>query len=70
MSDFERKFIYHEASNDQQDRYAAFRAKAREFAELIQASSNTSREQSLAITKIEEALMWANAGIARNEEKV
>lgn len=26
-----------------------------------------SREQSLAITKIEEAMMWANAGIARNQ---
>jgi hypothetical protein len=26
-----------------------------------------SREKSLAITKIEEAVMWANASIARNE---
>lgn len=26
-----------------------------------------SREKSLAITKLEEAMMWANAGIARNQ---
>jgi hypothetical protein len=26
------------------------------------------REQSLALTKLEEAMMWANAGIARNHE--
>ena len=26
-----------------------------------------SREQSLALTKLEEAIMWANASIARNE---
>ena len=28
------------------------------------------REQSLAITKIEEAMFWANAGIARDPENV
>lgn len=27
-----------------------------------------SREQSLAITKVEEAMFWANAAIARNQE--
>lgn len=27
----------------------------------------TSREQELALTKLEEAIMWANASIARNE---
>jgi len=28
------------------------------------------REKSLAITKIEEAMFWANAGIARNHDKL
>jgi hypothetical protein len=27
-----------------------------------------SREKDLAITKLEEAMMWANAGIARNQD--
>lgn len=29
-----------------------------------------SREQSLSITKLEEAMFWANAGIARNHDKL
>lgn len=34
---------------------------------LIFESCKGSREYSLAITKLEEAVMWANAAIARNE---
>ena len=39
----------------------------RELAELIEACCPDSREKSLAHTKVEEAAMWANAAIARNE---
>lgn len=35
----------------------------RKFASLVPES----RELALAITKVEEAMMWANAGIARNQ---
>lgn len=40
---------------------------ARDFALTIQANCPESREKSLAITKLEECVMWANAAIARNE---
>lgn len=35
--------------------------------ELVSATGPMSREQSLAITKLEEAMFWANAAIARGD---
>lgn len=60
-------YTYHAPKDDRPERYAAIRAKARELAELIEESCPDSREKSLANTKLEEAVMWANASIARNE---
>ncbi len=37
------------------------------LAQYVLALTPESREQSLAVTKLEEAMMWANAAIARNE---
>lgn len=46
------------------------RAKARELAELIDEvlPPKAGREKATAITKCEEAMFWANAGIARHTE--
>ena len=63
----ENNFVYHEPKADQPDRYVRLRAKAKELAYLIEELTPQSREQSLALTKLEEASMWANAAIARNE---
>lgn len=63
----ENNFMYHAPKNDQQQRYEDIRQVAKNFALLIQHSVPESREKSLAMTKLEEAVMWANAGIARNE---
>jgi hypothetical protein len=60
-------FVYHAPKADQPERYAALRAKAKELADLIAEIVPASREQSVAITHLETAMMWANAGIARNE---
>ena len=60
-------FTYHPPAGDQQPRYEALRDRARHFAMLINELTPHSREQSLALTKLEECLMWANAAIARNE---
>lgn len=65
--DFENTYTYHEPKGDQAERYKMIRAKARELAELIEIVCPSSRERSLAHTKLEEATMWANASIARNE---
>jgi hypothetical protein len=51
----------------QTERYAAIRAKLEETAKFIRDMTPGSREQSLVITKLEEAMFWANASIARNE---
>ena len=62
----ENAFTYHAPKNGQPEKYQAIREKAKELAYLIQELVPPSREQSLAITKLEECSMWANAGIARN----
>lgn len=62
----ENNFKYHSPKEGQPEKYTAIRDKAKELAYLIDELAPKSREQSLAITKLEEAVMWANAGIARN----
>ena len=67
QKDIENTFTYHPPKNDQPYRYELIRGKAKEMAALIEQSCPDSREKSLAFTKLEEAIMWANASIARNE---
>lgn len=62
-----KRFTYHPPKGDQPERYLAIRAKAFELALLIAEAVPECREQSLAITACEEAVIWANAGIARRE---
>lgn len=66
-SRIENNFTYHTPKGDQAERYEKIRGKARELAELLEGCCPDSREKSLANTKLEEAVMWANASIARNE---
>ena len=65
--DLNKIYTYHPPKGDQPQRYTAIREKCRELAELVSELCPPSRERSLAFTKIEEASMWANASIARNE---
>ena len=60
-------FTYHPPINDQPERYVLLRSQAKEFAETILRLTPVSREQSLALTNLEQASFWANAAIARNE---
>ena len=62
----ENAFTYHAPKDGQPEKYQAIREKSKELAYLIQELVPPSREQSLAMTKLEECSMWANAGIARN----
>ena len=66
-SELDAIFTYHEPKGDQTVRYVALRDKAREFAELIFADCPESRERSLAITNLQQVVMWANASIAIHE---
>lgn len=62
----EKNFTYHAPKGEQPEMYAAIRAKAKEFAELVDLTCPDGREKSLAMTKLEESVMWANAAIARS----
>lgn len=63
----ERTFQYHPPNEDQAKRYVILRDQARALAYTILRAVPPSRERSLALTKLEEVIMHANAGIARNE---
>lgn len=63
----QHNFSYHPPKNDQAPRYQYIRDTARNLALTIVENTPESREQSLALTKLEECIMWANAAIARNE---
>ena len=60
-------FTYHAPKDGQADRYALLRDRAKSFAGLLSSQCPASRELSLAMTKLEEVVFWANAAIARNE---
>jgi hypothetical protein len=65
--DLDHRFTHHPPKGDQAVRYGEIRAGAKQLAHTIDELAPDSREKSLAITHLEEAVMWANAAIARNE---
>ena len=65
--DLDSVFTYHAPKEGQPARYEELRAKAYELANLIVNSTPQSREQSVALTNVQQAVMWANAAIAINE---
>lgn len=65
--DLENRFTYHSPKPGHAERYGALRSQAKELAYSIDGACPDSREKSLALTKLEEAVFWANASIARNE---
>lgn len=67
QKDIDNGFTYHAPSRTQAHRYETIRDTAKRLAEFLDEACPDSREKSLAFTKLEEAVMWANASIARNE---
>jgi len=63
----EHNFKYHAPRQGQPEKYEYLRNQAKDLALAFLNQCPESRERSLAITKLEEAVMWANASIARNE---
>lgn len=61
----ENAFTYHPPDSAQTGRYTELRDKAKELAYLIDHYCPQSREKSLAMTNLEQSVMWANASIAR-----
>lgn len=68
MDDLDRRFNYHPPSGpDVAQAHQSMRYAAKIMAQTVQKHlpPSAAREQAIALTKIEEALFWANAGIAR-----
>lgn len=63
-NEIENNFTYHAPSADMPPKFEKLRNKAKELAFLINELVPNGREQSLAQTKLQEVIMWANAGIA------
>ena len=66
--ELDARFTYHCPTDEQAKKYTSIRGRARAFAELIDVLCPESREKSLALTKLDEVVMWANASIARRED--
>lgn len=64
----ENNFTYHAPFGNQSARYEEIRNQAKGLAYVIDNLCPKSREQSLALTNLEQAIFWANAAIARNEK--
>ncbi len=62
----EHNFKYHSPKVGQPELYVEIRDTAKVLALLFLKDCPDGREKSLALTKLEEAVMWANAGIARH----
>lgn len=62
----ENNFMYHKPKEGQNEKYEKLRAKAKELAYMIEEFCPFSRERALAFANLEQSVMWANAGIARN----
>lgn len=63
----QKDYTYKAPNETQIVRYEVIRAKAEEFASILMRACPKSRELSIALTKLEETVMHANAAIARNE---
>lgn len=64
----ERDFTYHAPQGDQAERYRKIREGAKALALLMVDLCPDHRERSLALTKLEESVMWANSSIARHDQ--
>lgn len=68
QNDIDNRFTYHPPSEDRARCHVMIREHGKALVELINEMVPDGREKSLAITKVEESVMWANAGLARSPE--
>ena len=63
----ENNFTYHEPNRYEIGQLKKIRVYGKILATTVDENVPDSREKSLALTKLEECIMWANAGIVRNK---
>ena len=70
QEDLVNRFAFHPATTaERQNEHTSVRMHCFSTAQFILDNTPNCREQSLAVTKLEEAMMWANAAIARNSDQ-
>lgn len=66
QQEMDKRFSYHAPDAVRQGLHTGWRSEVRALAEYLGEIGSESREKALALTALEEALMWGNAHIARN----
>lgn len=64
-AELNRRFTYHPPTPERAAQHELLRSQARAYAAQVLEHTPHGREQSLAITALEESLFWANAALAR-----
>lgn len=67
-TEIDKRFDHHPPTGPKVELHQTMRTTYKAVARVV-AELPPSREQSLAITALEESMFWANAAIARNEIK-
>lgn len=68
--DIANRFDFHPATTqEKRDAHTSIRQIVRRAADAINEQVPDGREKATAITKLEEAMFWANAGLARTNEE-
>lgn len=65
----DNNFKYHSPTELQIEQHVAIQEIAKSFAHFINEICPDSIEKRLAITNLEQAVMWGNAAIVRNEQE-
>lgn len=66
LAEIENAFTYHKPTPEQIPVYESLRDMGGQLARHIYANCPESRERSIALAKLREAIMWANAAVACN----
>lgn len=66
--ELENRFTYHPPTEEQVGRYSDLRRAVLDLAKQIVTNTPPSREQSIALTKLDEVMFFTSASIARNEK--
>jgi hypothetical protein len=64
--DIEHRFAFHPATTEERrDEHTSVRQNCRQLADFLNEKLPEGREKALAITHLEEVMLWANAALAR-----
>lgn len=68
--DLEHRFAFHAATTEEKrDAHTSVRQACRALADFLNNKLPEGREKALAITHLEEVMLWGNAALARQKEE-